>query len=58
MCYFFQFGGRDNRVEEQTIESVKNQMTETEWEKVYQMSCDKNLYTNMCNSLFPTIHGK
>lgn len=51
------FGGRDNRAEEQTIESVKNQMTETEWEKVYQMSCDKNLYTNMCNSLFPTIHG-
>uniref|UniRef100_H2YTY5 DNA replication licensing factor MCM6 n=1 Tax=Ciona savignyi TaxID=51511 RepID=H2YTY5_CIOSA len=51
------FGGKEIRSDEQTIETIKDQMTETEWEKVYQMSCDKNLYTNLCNSLFPTIHG-
>uniref|UniRef100_H2YTY6 DNA replication licensing factor MCM6 n=1 Tax=Ciona savignyi TaxID=51511 RepID=H2YTY6_CIOSA len=50
------FGGKEIRSDEQTIETIKDQMTETEWEKVYQMSCDKNLYTNLCNSLFPTIH--
>nr|CAB3263695.1 DNA replication licensing factor MCM6-like [Phallusia mammillata] len=51
------FGGKGGNIEEPTIESIKDQMTETEWEKVYQMSCDKNLYSNLCNSLFPTIHG-
>ncbi|KAG7251503.1 hypothetical protein CRUP_003913, partial [Coryphaenoides rupestris] len=28
-----------------------------EWEKVFEMSQDKNLYHNLCTSLFPTIHG-
>nr|XP_002125719.2 DNA replication licensing factor MCM6-like isoform X1 [Ciona intestinalis] len=51
------FGGKEIRSDDQTIETIKDQMTETEWEKVYQMSCDKNLYTNLCSSLFPTIHG-
>nr|XP_039262507.1 DNA replication licensing factor MCM6-like [Styela clava] len=51
------FGGKEIRYDEQTIETIKNQMTESEWEKIYQMSCDKNLYNNLCQSLFPTIHG-
>lgn len=51
------FGGQEIRHNEQTIETIKNQMTEAEWEKIYQMSCDKNLYNNLCQSLFPTIHG-
>lgn len=51
------FGGKDIRPEEQTLEALKNQMTELEWEKIYKMSCDKNLYTNICQSMFPTIHG-
>ncbi|XP_075876778.1 DNA replication licensing factor MCM6 [Nelusetta ayraudi] len=51
------FGGKEIREEEQTAESIKSQMTEKEWEKVFEMSQDKNLYHNLCTSLFPTIHG-
>ena len=32
-------------------------MTNSEWQKVYDMSRDKNLYHNLFASLFPTIHG-
>ncbi|XP_078084173.1 zygotic DNA replication licensing factor mcm6-B-like [Mustelus asterias] len=60
-CYVAQtnprFGGKEIREEEQTAESIKNQMTVQEWEKVFEMSQDKNLYHNLCTSLFPTIHG-
>ncbi|XP_067406010.1 DNA replication licensing factor MCM6 [Emydura macquarii macquarii] len=51
------FGGKELRDEEQTAESIKNQMTVKEWEKVFEMSQDKNLYHNLCTSLFPTVHG-
>ncbi|XP_060724339.1 MCM6 minichromosome maintenance deficient 6, like isoform X1 [Tachysurus vachellii] len=51
------FGGQELRQEDQSAESVKNQMTVQEWEKVFEMSQDKNLYHNLCTSLFPTIHG-
>ncbi|XP_040288104.1 maternal DNA replication licensing factor mcm6 [Bufo bufo] len=51
------FGGKDLRDEDQTAESIKNQMTVQEWEKVFEMSQDKTLYHNLCTSLFPTIHG-
>ena len=40
-----------------TAEAIKRQMTELEWNKVYEMSRDKNLYQNLISSLFPTIHG-
>jgi DNA replication licensing factor MCM6 len=40
-----------------TAETLKKQMTAEEWQKVYDMSQDKNLYHNLCTSLFPTIHG-
>ena len=36
---------------------MKNQMSEAEWNKVYEMSRDKNLYANLVSSLFPAIHG-
>ncbi|XP_056149353.1 DNA replication licensing factor MCM6 isoform X2 [Lampris incognitus] len=51
------FGGKELRDEEQTAESIKSQMSVKEWEKVFEMSQDKNLYHNLCTSLFPTIHG-
>ncbi|KAL8183249.1 UNVERIFIED_CONTAM: MCM DNA helicase complex subunit mcm6 [Gekko kuhli] len=51
------FGGKELRDEEQTAESIKNQMSVKEWEKVFEMSQDKNLYHNLCTSLFPTVHG-
>ena len=59
-CVIFcvlQFGGRDLREDEMTAETLKKQMTADEWQKVYDMSKDKNLYQNLCSSLFPTIHG-
>ena len=46
------------RGEELTAEAIKKQMTDQEWQKVYEMSQDKNLYHNLITSLFPTIHGK
>ena len=46
------------RDEEVTAETIKKQMTDAEWQKVYEMSQDKSLYQNLCSSLFPTIHGK
>ena len=52
------FGGVDFREGDVTAEMIKEQMTEEEWQKIYQMSQDKNLYTNLCSSLFPTIHGR
>lgn len=60
LCIFsvLKFGGKELREEEQTAESIKSQMTEKEWEKVFEMSQDKNLYHNLCTSLFPTIHGQ
>ncbi|XP_060605756.1 zygotic DNA replication licensing factor mcm6-B-like [Ruditapes philippinarum] len=51
------FGGSSLKEEEMTAENVKKQMTDEEWQKVYEMSRDKNLYQNLCSSLFPTIHG-
>ncbi|XP_033849692.3 MCM6 minichromosome maintenance deficient 6, like [Acipenser ruthenus] len=51
------FGGKELREEDQTAENIKNQMTIQEWEQVFDMSQDKNLYHNLCTSLFPTIHG-
>ncbi|XP_063789785.1 DNA replication licensing factor MCM6 [Pseudophryne corroboree] len=51
------FGGKDLHDEDMTAESIKNQMSVKEWEKVFEMSQDKNLYHNLCTSLFPTVHG-
>merc|ERR1719516_728890 len=36
---------------------MKAKMSSDEWESVYRMSQDKNLYNNIISSLFPTIHG-
>ncbi|KAK7092443.1 hypothetical protein V1264_008184 [Littorina saxatilis] len=51
------FGGGELRDEELTAEMIKKRMTDEEWQTVYDMSQDKNLYHNLCSSLFPTIHG-
>ena len=44
-------------MEEVTAEMMKQQMTDAEWNKVYEMSRDRNLYQNLVDSLFPSIHG-
>ncbi|XP_057657866.1 DNA replication licensing factor Mcm6 [Diorhabda carinulata] len=51
------FGGIEMPLGEITPEIMKQQMTEGEWTHMYEMSHDKNLYNNMINSLFPSIHG-
>ena len=52
-----QFGGKEVRGEELTAEVIKQQMTDLEWNKVYEMSRDKHLYQSLISSLFPTVHG-
>jgi len=41
----------------ETVEEMKKSMTNEEWETVYKMSEDKNLYDNLIKSLFPTVYG-
>lgn len=36
---------------------MKKHMTVAEWNKIYEMSKDKNIRDNLINSLFPSIHG-
>lgn len=50
-------GGIEMPLEEITPEIMKRQMTDGEWQHMYEMSHDKNLYQNLINSLFPSIHG-
>ncbi|XP_012536234.1 DNA replication licensing factor Mcm6 [Monomorium pharaonis] len=50
------FGGTDT-MEEISQEAMKKRMTEAEWNRIYEMSRDKNLYTNIVSSLFPAVHG-
>lgn len=40
-----------------TPEVMRQNMTEAEWSKIFEMNRDKNLYQNLINSLFPAIHG-
>ncbi|KAJ9596650.1 hypothetical protein L9F63_012347, partial [Diploptera punctata] len=51
------FGAGELLMEEVTAEMMKQQMTDSEWNKVYDMSRDRNLYQNLVDSLFPSIHG-
>ena len=52
-----QFGGKDLEGD-MTAEMIRKQMTDHEWQTIYKMTKDKNLYQNLINSIFPTIHGK
>lgn len=51
------FGGIELPLTEITPEIMRQQMTEGEWNHMYEMSHDRNLYQNLINSLFPSIHG-
>ncbi|XP_055682507.1 DNA replication licensing factor Mcm6 [Lutzomyia longipalpis] len=51
------FGGTDLPMSEVTAEDMKRQMTDAEWNKVYEMSKDRNLYANLTSSLFPSVYG-
>ena len=52
--------GRKNKLgsdceETESAEDMKLKMISEEWESVYKMTQDKNLY--LITNLFPTIHG-
>ncbi|XP_041985314.1 DNA replication licensing factor Mcm6 [Aricia agestis] len=51
------FGTADLITDDMTTEDMRKQMTDKEWDKVYEMSRDRNLYNNLITSLFPSIHG-
>jgi DNA replication licensing factor MCM6 len=51
------FGGKDYNIDELSMDKLKQVMTDQEWMKIYEMSNDKNLFNNMCQSLFPMIYG-
>lgn len=51
------FGGTELQLNEITPELMRKQMSDTDWNKIFEMSRDKNLYQNLINSLFPAIHG-
>ncbi|CAH2096993.1 unnamed protein product [Euphydryas editha] len=51
------FGTADLATDDLTTEDMRKQMTDKEWDKVYEMSRDRNLYNNLITSLFPSIHG-
>lgn len=53
----FRFGGTETNMEEISQEMMKKRMSEAEWNRIYEMSRDKNLYQNLVNSLFSAIHG-
>ncbi|XP_077525081.1 minichromosome maintenance 6 [Amblyomma americanum] len=50
-------GGKAASAEELTPEAMKQQLTPEQWDRIYAMSQDRNLYHNLIASLFPTIHG-
>ncbi|XP_026754046.1 DNA replication licensing factor Mcm6 [Galleria mellonella] len=51
------FGTAELATDDLTTEDMRKQMTDKEWDKVYEMSRDRNLYNNLIASLFPSIHG-
>ncbi|KAM3179548.1 hypothetical protein ACTXT7_000437 [Hymenolepis weldensis] len=40
-----------------SYEALSKRLTDAELDTIVQMSQDKNLFANLCASLFPTIHG-
>lgn len=51
------FGGKDYNMEDLNMEKLKQSMSDQEWLKIFEMSKDKNLVNNLCQSLFPMIYG-
>ncbi|KAI5645684.1 MCM2/3/5 family domain-containing protein [Phthorimaea operculella] len=51
------FGAAEFATDDLTTEDMRKQMTDKEWDKIYEMSRDRNLYNNLITSLFPSIHG-
>ena len=52
-----QFGGQEVTGDEITVEKAKEMMRHRDWEQISSMTHDHNLYQNLVQSMFPTIHG-
>lgn len=52
-----QFGGQELTADELTVDKVKELMTAQDWQQLSAMTRDHNLYQNLVQSMFPTIHG-
>ncbi|CAL8083199.1 unnamed protein product [Orchesella dallaii] len=51
------FAGKEWILDDITQESLRKQMSDEEWNKIFRMINDKHLFNNLVSSLFPTIHG-
>ena len=62
-CHVIPSGSRavasDNleTIENLTYETMRKRLTQPELNKIYEMSQDRALFSNLCHSLFPTVHG-
>lgn len=52
-----QFFAGDFRGDNVSVEEMRKHMTIAEWNKVYEMSKDRNICDNLIKSLFPSIYG-
>ncbi|KRX82721.1 Zygotic DNA replication licensing factor mcm6-B, partial [Trichinella sp. T6] len=53
----FHLGGRRWYEDELTPEFARKHMTDAEFKKICEMRSNKNLYSDLINSLFPSIYG-
>ncbi|XP_013165746.1 PREDICTED: DNA replication licensing factor Mcm6 [Papilio xuthus] len=51
------FGTAEITADDLTTDDMRKHMTDKEWNQVYEMTKDRNLYNNLITSLFPSIHG-
>ena len=49
--------GSGSAREEETPETVKDKMSKDDWHKLSDMTQDPKIYTNICDSIFPHVHG-
>lgn len=52
-----QFGGKDFSHEDMAVADLWEKMTEEERKRVKDMSHDKKIFTNLIDSLFPSVYG-
>ena len=49
--------GSGGQADEETTESVKNKLEAGDWTNLNNMAKDPKIYQNICDSIFPHVHG-
>jgi DNA replication licensing factor MCM6 len=49
--------GSGGNADEETTESVKEKLETKDWTRLNEMSKDPKIYQNICDSIFPHVHG-